>query len=67
MKKNLTSNLFFFSGILTLLSYMINEDTGLGLTFGFAFITLGIVTRKKGDSANNNEEVSSTEDEEDNN
>ena len=67
MKKNLASNLFFFSVILTLLSWMINEDAGLGFTFGFAFITLDIVTRKKGASDNDHEEVSSTEVKEDNN
>ena len=40
MKKNLASNLLLFSGILTLLSGMINADKSLGLTFGIA-------TRKK--------------------
>ena len=62
MKKNLASNLFLFSGSLTLLAGMINEDKGLGLPLGFSFITLGIVTRKKEVSKNDNEEVSSIED-----
>ena len=61
MKKNLASNLLLFSGILTLVSGMINEDKSLGLPLGCAFITLGIVFRKKEASANNSEEVSSTE------
>ena len=47
MKKNLVSNLFLFSGILTLLSGIINEDKSLGFALGCAFITLGIVLRKK--------------------
>ena len=45
MKKNLASNLLLFSGILTLVSGMINEDKSLGLPLGCAFITLGIVIR----------------------
>ena len=61
MKKNLASNLLLFSGILTLVSGMINEDKSQGLPLGCAFITLGIVFRKKEASANNSEEVSSTE------
>ena len=67
MKKNLASNLYFLSGILFLLSGMIKEDSGFAITLGCAFITFGIVFRKKGASNNDNEEVSSTEDEEDNN
>ena len=67
MKKNLASNLYFLSGILFLLAGMIKEDSGFAITLGCAFITFGIVFRKKGISENDNEEVSSTEDEEDNN
>jgi len=56
MKKNLASNLFLFSGILTIVSYIINEDNSLGIPLGCAFITLGIVTRKKAVSEKNIEE-----------
>ena len=63
MKKNLASNLFLFSGILTLFSFIINDDKGLGLTFGCAFITLGILARKKESSTNNIEEVQSEDNE----
>ena len=61
MKKNLASNLFLFSGILTLLSGMINEDKSLGLTLGCAFITLGILARKKEESEKNSKELPSEE------
>ncbi|SVE17133.1 uncharacterized protein METZ01_LOCUS469987 [marine metagenome] len=47
MKKNLASNLYFLSGILFLLSGMIKEDSGFAITLGCAFITFGIVFRKK--------------------
>ena len=59
MKKNLVSNLFFFSGILWIFSGIISEGKSTGLALGCAFITFGIVFRKKGTSENDNEEVSS--------
>ena len=64
MKKNLASNLYFLSGIFFLLSGMIKEDSGFAITLGCAFITFGIVFRKKGASENDNEEVPDTENEE---
>ena len=63
MKKNLASNLFFFAGIFYLLSGIMNEDSSFAITLGCAFITFGIVFRKKG-SENDNEEILSTENEE---
>ena len=50
MKKNLVSNLFFFSGILWIFSGIISEDKSTGLALGCAFITFGIVFRKKEES-----------------
>ena len=67
MKKNLASNLFFFAGILYLLSGIMNEDSSFAITLACAFITFGIVFRNKGTSENKNEEVLSTENDEESN
>jgi len=65
MKKNLVSNLFFFSGILWLFSGIISEGKSTGLALGCAFITFGIVLRTKEESEKNSEELPSTENEKD--
>ena len=65
MKKNLVSNLFFFSGILWLFSGIISEGKSTGLALGCAFITFGIVLRKKEESEKNSDELPSTENEKD--
>ncbi len=67
MKKLNPSYLFYFAGILWIFAGIISEDMRWGYALGFAFITLGIVFRKKEASANNSEEVSSTENGENNN
>ena len=63
MKKNLVSNLFFFSGILWLFSGIISEGKSTGLALGYAFITFVIVLRKKEKSEKNSEELPSIENE----
>ena len=63
MKKNLVSNLFFFSGILWLFSGIISEGKSTGLALGCAFITFVIVLRKKEKSEKNSEELPSIENE----
>ena len=55
MKKNLVSNLFFFSGILWIFSGIISEGKSTGLALGYAFIPFGIVFRKKEESEKNSE------------
>ena len=67
MKKNLVSSLFLFSGILWLFAGIISEEMKWSYALGCAFLTLGIVFRKKEASTNNSEEVSSTENGENNN
>ena len=67
MKKNLVNNLFFFSGILWIFSGIISEDKSTGLALGCAFITFGIVFRKKEESKKNSEELPSEENEKDDN
>ena len=64
MKKNLASNLFLFSGILTLLSGMISEDKSLGLPLGCAFIALGIAMRIRDSSTEDSKEGELLTDEE---
>ena len=63
MKKNLASNLYLFSGILFIISGIISEGKGAGITLGCAFITFGIVFRKKDVSEDNSEEVQLKENE----
>ena len=55
MKKNLVSSLFLFSGILWLFAGIISEEMKWSYALGCAFLTLGIVFRKKEASANNSE------------
>ena len=61
MKKLNPSYLLFFAGILWLFAGIISEEMKWSYALGCAFLTLGIVFRKKEASANNSEEVSSTE------
>ena len=61
MKKYMVSNLFLFSGILWIFGGIISEDLRYPyLCLGFAFITLGLVKRKK-DSTEDRSEVPSTD------
>ena len=61
MKKNLVSNLLFFSGILWIFSGIISEDNNTGLVLGCAFITFGIIFRKKDAPDKNSGELPSEE------
>ena len=65
MKKNLVSSLFLFSGILWLFAGIISEEMKWSYALGCAFITLGIVFRKKEESEKNSEELPSVENEKD--
>jgi len=63
--KKLSSILFLLSGILFIVISITSEDTNTWLPLGCAFITLGIVFRKKEESENNSEELPSAENEKD--
>ena len=61
MKKYMVSNLFLFAGILWIFGGIISEDMRYPyLCLGFAFITLGLVKRKK-DSTEHKPEVPITD------
>ena len=64
MKKHLVNSLFLFSGILWLFAGIISEDMRWGYALGFAFITLGIVFRKKEGAGSDSEEGELLTDEE---
>ena len=65
--KKISSILFLLSGILFIVISITSEDTNTWLPLGCAFITLGIVFRKKGESEKNSEELPSAENEKETN
>ena len=63
--KKLSSILFLLSGILFIVISITSEDTNTWLPLGCAFITIGIVFRKKEGDGNDSEEGELLTDEED--
>ena len=61
--KKIASNLFLLSGIVFIAISIASEDTNTWLPLGCAFITFGIVFRKKEVSEKNSKEAQSKENE----